>query len=250
MLRKLLLASAAGLGFCGFAHAADMVLKAPAPVYVPTWTGCYVGGHVGYGKGDATHHVQLDDVAPGEFIFTDNFSPKGFAGGGQGGCQLQTGNFLWGIEGDWTSLSNSDSRSYGLDGGDSVAFSSGLNSLWSVRGRFGIVTSEVYHLYATAGIGGARAKYSFSLNDTDAGVFAGNVSANPTGIVAGAGAEWKVWPNVVLRAEYLHYAISADTVLPTSLPALDIGPNLGDRWSTKNVDVIRVGASYLFNFGR
>jgi outer membrane immunogenic protein len=102
LMRKLLLAGVAGLGFCGFAQAADMALKA-APVYIPTWTGCYVGGHAGYGKGDATHHVQFDDVAPAEFISTDNFSPKGFAGGAQGGCQLQTGNFLWGIEGDYAS---------------------------------------------------------------------------------------------------------------------------------------------------
>jgi outer membrane immunogenic protein len=31
------------------ALAADMALKAPPPVPVFTWTGCYVGGHAGYG---------------------------------------------------------------------------------------------------------------------------------------------------------------------------------------------------------
>ena len=44
--------------------------------------------------------------------FNQSFDNKGFAGGGQAGCQLQTGMFLWGLEGDWSSFSNSTQPEY------------------------------------------------------------------------------------------------------------------------------------------
>jgi hypothetical protein len=54
-----------------------------------------------------------------------NFDNKGFAGGGQTGCQLQTGTFLWGLEGDWSSFGNSSSEN--AFAGESVAFIESLN---------------------------------------------------------------------------------------------------------------------------
>jgi opacity protein-like surface antigen len=50
MLRKMLLSGVALIGLTGLASAADLAFKAPPPVYVPTWTGCYIGGHAGYGQ--------------------------------------------------------------------------------------------------------------------------------------------------------------------------------------------------------
>src|SRR6516164_5386234 len=250
MFRKLLVSSIAVIGLTGVAAAADMPLRAAAPVYVPTWTGCYIGGNLGYGRSTSSHLFSLDDVDPGEFQFTDQFSPKGFVGGFQGGCQLQTGQFLWGLEGDWDSFKNSDSRNWtDVGGGDSVSFTSSVNSLWSVRARFGIIASDVYHLYGTLGFGGAKASYSFNVFDSDTGANAGAFSVNPTGIVVGVGAEMKVWNNWVVGLEYLHYAISSDTSLGTSLPFSDVGPNVGNHWSFNGADVIRARASYLFNWG-
>ena len=54
MLNKLLLSSVALIGLTGFASAADLYVKA-APIYVPTWTGCYVGGNVGWGPEPDQH---------------------------------------------------------------------------------------------------------------------------------------------------------------------------------------------------
>ena len=238
MLNKMLFSWAALVSLPGLADAADMYVKAPPPVYVPTWTGCYVGGHAGYGVGTSSSQYSpgIDALEFGGTAQSNqNFDNKGFSGGGQAGCQLQTGTFLWGLEGDWSSFSNGSNRSFaqgqnfsenGID--SSVSQSVSYSSLWSVRGRFGGIFSDVYHLYVTAGIGGAKANYtssaSFSENDiikcfqTSCGsgtVSNGtNVSINPTGIVFGAGAEWKIWPNVVIGAEYLHYALYSDTALP------------------------------------
>jgi outer membrane immunogenic protein len=54
MLRKMLLSAVALVGLTGLASAADLYVKAPPPVYVSTWTGCYIGGHVGYGREEST----------------------------------------------------------------------------------------------------------------------------------------------------------------------------------------------------
>ena len=61
-MRPLLLASVsiAALFIVSEANAADLAVKAPRPMMVPapvySWTGCYVGGHVGWGWGHHRHN--------------------------------------------------------------------------------------------------------------------------------------------------------------------------------------------------
>ena len=66
----------------------------------------------------------------------------------------------------------------------------------------------------------------------------------------GAGAEWKVWSNLIVGAEYLHYDLTSDTVLPFNTVLLNSLIALGDHVHTRNVDVVRVRLGWLFNFGR
>jgi hypothetical protein len=63
MLHKLLLSSVALVGLTGLAGAADLAFKAPPPVYVPTWTGCYLGGHAGYGMANSTSQYSAIEMA-------------------------------------------------------------------------------------------------------------------------------------------------------------------------------------------
>jgi outer membrane immunogenic protein len=274
MLQKSFILCAFVFALTGLAGAADMPIKAPSPVYVPTWTGCYFGGHAGYGMGASSSQYTpgIDALLQiGSPQLNENFDNKGFIDGGQVGCQLQTGTFLWGLEGDWSSFSNSSSRNFfnSVSGFLSPSASNNINqtihysSLWSVRGRLGGVFSDVYHLYVTAGIAGARANYTSSASFEDnVGVCfcastANNVSLSPKGIVLGAGAEWKIWPSFVIGAEYLHYVLLSDTALPITpgqefgipLNAL-VGPGPNDHVHTDGIDVIRVRASYLFNWAR
>jgi opacity protein-like surface antigen len=195
------------------------------------------------------------------------FDNKGFDGGGQAGCQLQTGAVIWGLEGDWSSFNKSDSHAFssGFNQGG-VLFNQSFNqslsysSLASIRGRWGIVLADVYHLYATAGVGGTRTRYanatSVNINQlglgSEAASTTGNFAINPTGFVIGAGAEWRIWSNVIVGAEYLHYALASDTVIPFNtgtFGALLSPVELGDHVTTSNVDVVRLRASWLFNFG-
>jgi outer membrane immunogenic protein len=114
-MHKLLTAGVAllALGLSVPAQAADMPVKYVAPAPVFTWTGCYVGLHVGYKWGESKHtyggtrNGYPDPVLPVGTDLTGNFDVGGPVGGIQGGCNYQTGNWVWGVEvdGGWASAS-------------------------------------------------------------------------------------------------------------------------------------------------
>jgi outer membrane immunogenic protein len=248
-----------------------------------SWTGCYVGGNVGYGRAQASDQYTVYESSPEiDTPVTNSYHNEGFIGGGQAGCQLQTGSFLWGLEGDWSSFRNSDSRAYNIitnyydpslyyTANGTYNLTSSMSSLWSVRARFGIIASDVYHLYVTAGIAGAEGSYSYSAVYT--GKYTGgncsqsysycaaasaNVGMSAIGGVFGAGVEWKISPQFVVGAEYLHYLFTSSTALGSNqnyigTPPLAAnfltGPGPGDHYEMGNVDVFRLRASYLFNWG-
>ena len=284
-MQKTLLSGVALIALTGFANAADMPLKAaPVPVYVSTWTGCYIGGHAGYGKEHSSDQYTM--VEPGIYgpyrgyndqpmPVTDGYDNKGFVGGGQGGCQYQTGSFLWGIEGDWSSFSNSVNKAYNsswhtdwesgyANRTNATSLSLNKDLLWSVRAKFGLITQSDFMLYGTVGIGGEKASYDYASRYNSNGCYddcdgywnhthsiSGSVGATPTGIVAGVGADWKIYNNWILGVLYLHYAVSQTTALPfnAAYDGYRVGPGTGDHVTFGDVDVVRVNLSYLFNFG-
>jgi outer membrane immunogenic protein len=140
MKRILLTAVALAALLSAPAVAADLrpapVYKAPPPAPVYSWTGCYVGGHVG----GLWAHKEWFDGEPnsGSFGRSDGtHDPSGFLGGAQGGCDYQfAGGFVIGVAGDyaWTDAHASNA---------SILFSGGwtnhskLKSLASVTGRVG-----------------------------------------------------------------------------------------------------------------
>jgi outer membrane immunogenic protein len=75
------------------AMAADLgarpVVKAVAPPPVFSWTGCYLGVHVGAGKQSS------------EFLFDAPYGSVGALGGAQAGCNLQWRQFVIGVEGEY-----------------------------------------------------------------------------------------------------------------------------------------------------
>src|SRR5215469_16861717 len=118
------LASAILASGIGPAFAADMPLKAkalPPPVLAYNWTGCYVGGNVGWNGSDnhdflrpsgayltpagalAPPNVNGTGALPGDLLLvTHNYNTfdSGFTGGGQVGCNFQRNQWVFGIEGD------------------------------------------------------------------------------------------------------------------------------------------------------
>src|SRR5579864_8842916 len=105
VLSALLASAISGLVLPQAVVAADMPVKAPiykAPVLAPVynWTGFYLGGHIGGAWSDiALTDNNLNGVSW-------NPGGTGFVGGAQAGYNLQAGNLLFGVEGDfdWTTF--------------------------------------------------------------------------------------------------------------------------------------------------
>jgi outer membrane immunogenic protein len=112
-MKKLMLGVATAALFSGSAIAADMAIrKAPPPPPLPmfSWTGCYVGAHVGGLWARKEWFVrQPDDEFFGQSEGAHD--ADGFLGGVQGGCDFQfAGGWVVGIAGDyaWTDAEGSN----------------------------------------------------------------------------------------------------------------------------------------------
>jgi outer membrane immunogenic protein len=140
-MRKSLISVFAGAGFSlaagGLALAADMVVKAPPPAPVNSWTGFYVGGNIGYSWVKASG--DLNDPAIAFFSglgslptsFSESLKPKGAIGGGQFGYNYRI-NPTWvvGLEADLQASNEHASNSQGASTNGVVIapFNTGLTS--------------------------------------------------------------------------------------------------------------------------
>ena len=107
-MRKVLGLVGATLLFAGPALAADLGVRAPAVPLAPVlgWTGFYIGGNVGVGRGDQAVNFSGDPRLIGPLIATGVIpsslagKPSGRIGGVQAGYNWQMGSFVLGVEAD------------------------------------------------------------------------------------------------------------------------------------------------------
>ncbi len=250
-MKKILLGMTviAGLMAGGAAQAADMPLKAPARapdccVYA-NFGGWYFGFNGGGGVASNYNATLVDDGDPSETLLAQGRRTFG-AWGVHGGWNWQMGQTLLGIEGDYTWISAKSSVSF-QDIGDAVPdrVTVKLDSLASVRGRAGVVVGNLL-FYGTAGWGWARTKVNIVEGDSAPGL-AVSASRNTTGIVAGVGAEWyitRLGPgSLLLRSEYLHYALGGHNLVSTG--TFSDGSFLTHK-VPDSVDVVRAGLTWKF----
>jgi outer membrane immunogenic protein len=173
-MNRLLAVSAALLAF-GLsvpAKAADMPVKYVAPAPVFTWTGCYVGVHIGYKWGQSKQsYGGLQNGLPNPNLpagtdLTHNYNVNGPVGGGQGGCNYQTGAWVWGVEvdGAWSSASgqaNQIGNAGAIGVGTEFVYTTNERWLATARGRLGWAADR-WMWYVTGG----AAWSGFDLNKT------------------------------------------------------------------------------------
>jgi outer membrane immunogenic protein len=178
------------------------------PPMAPIWAGLYVGGHVGglWSSEDSIglasrckekrncwcHWCYSEDwkeVKHHKFT-SDDDDDVSLLGGLHIGYNLQDGDLVYGIEAD-------------------ASFSDRVDYLASLRGRLGVAFNELL-IYATAGIAfagfddnqvywdGKYKKFPVGKSDDDMRV----------GLVVGAGAEYKIAPNLSVGLEGLYYAFA------------------------------------------
>src|SRR5262245_10580704 len=135
-MRKLLVVGAAivALGAAS-ANAADLRVKAPVykapPPPVWSWTGCYIGAHVG----GLWAHKDWTLQPPDPIVGLGSHDANSVLGGIQAGCDYQfAGGWVIGIQGDyaWT-----DAKGSHFDVVDGVIDQTRVRSLATVTGRVG-----------------------------------------------------------------------------------------------------------------
>ena len=98
MTRNIILGAVAAVVFAPTAAlAADMAVKAPAPVAIYDWTGFYIGASAGWSIGNSNHI----DAASG-LGDAGGYNIRGGMVGGTLGYNWQVSNFVIGFEGDYS----------------------------------------------------------------------------------------------------------------------------------------------------
>ena len=219
-MRKLLGGAALSLCLVAPAMAADLrmpVKAAPAPVVAAfSWTGCYIGGHVG-GLWGRTEWTNPDVPNGGDNAFNQDVDYTKFTGGGHIGCNYQVNSWVVGIEGDASWV---DVDKYGIaDLGDrDEILRTKFNWYASIRGRLGVAANR--HLfYGTGGVAFSRVRNSYeNYDDATLTVLDDPISlaTRSTGWVAGGGWEYAFTNNWIARAEYLHFHFGRQNVISNS----------------------------------
>src|SRR5215475_13807225 len=137
------------------AIAADMPMKAPPPAPAPVylWTGCYIGGNVGWAQVSAHLNDRFDGDDDGRL------SKSGFAGGGQIGCDYQfASNWVIGIQGmiDGTDINRSRVSILA----PAFTFHHDVNSFATITARLGYLVTPSFLFYVKGGWGTVDESFS------------------------------------------------------------------------------------------
>jgi outer membrane immunogenic protein len=255
------------------ALAADMALKAPPPPAPapPTWTSCYIGLNLG---GDvARSNFSWSGISEGGTAFAAGAATvipeaanatlrsSGVIGGGQVGCNYQTGVFVVGLEGDFdgTGLRNSRSAvSLGNTNGGPPTIVPGIinesfrsNWLSTVRGRVGIANGP-WLFYGTGGLAIANVSFSDQLCFPTAGTPICNAASSNntrTGWAAGGGIEWMFTAHWSAKVEYIHADLGTTTYTSLGMTAGGAVPFPGTTINHSHSfteDIGRAGVNWHF----
>ena len=221
-MRSAILTAAAVLMCVSGAHAADMKVKAaPRAMAPPSWTGFYIGINGGGAWGSLSTNAsdartQLASLRAPMSRACWPAHPRASTrpapcSGGQIGYLFQSGPVIFGLETsfDWSSLKGSTSNgptTYLVTAPSTFSWNLTGKSDWvaTFTGRLGPDLGAWYP-YLTGGAALAHIEYDTTYIDTFyPSTSVNNFSKDSLGWVFGAGAEWRVAQNWLLRAEYLH----------------------------------------------
>ncbi|HEY7244045.1 MAG TPA: outer membrane beta-barrel protein [Xanthobacteraceae bacterium] len=270
MKRFVLAAAAAAASFAVPAQAADLARPAP-PIYAPpppivavfTWTGCYVGANGGglWSNWDLTDNFGF--FGPIGTSLGSNTASGGL-GGLQGGCNYQTGNWVFGIQGDydWASATSDNATGtafLGLAplGISAVSESTKVDSLASVTGRIGYAWGRFLG-YVKGGGAWVKNDYTLTATFVPPAPFIGTaplgtLSNTRGGWTIGVGGEYAFLDWLTGFAEYDYYGFSSQSanfncvggvtvcVFPAGVPLAAIPVDV-----TQHINVVKVGLNVKF----
>lgn len=220
---KFILSSVVFIFGTASSHAADVIYHTPdTPTYDEgsIWGGAYIGGQVGY----SWFKSQLsddDDV----YISKTN----GFMGGIYAGYNWEFSNaYLFGVEGDinYADLSH---RKHVLYSNTNSDWDTRIQWEGSLRARFGVNYERILP-YIAGGLALAGIQNEFS----NLSPFDDSKTRTHVGYTIGAGVDYALTNNLILRAEYRYSNYGKKTVLFDTIE---------NKLTTNNV---RLGLAYKF----
>ena len=227
----------------GMSEPVVMIEPAAAPVMASShdWSGFYAGANLGMNSGTTDYDGQyfLGGVATGPAA-TGAFDLDGSTAGLQAGYNMQSGNMVYGIEGDmnWGEVSGTGDPIDPL-ALDPTVPSSTLDQMGSIRARVGFTTGNVL-LYATAGWASASGTMGLTNLDGVGDDRTADITAN--GWTGGIGAEIALSDRLSVKGEYLDSRLTMDEVqFGAVLPADYLAVN-----GTVDVKTFKIGLNYAF----
>jgi outer membrane immunogenic protein len=228
-----------GIAATGVASAADLPVKARpmavAPLY--NWTGCYLGANVGGGWTKVDSFRVLDVTGAPAPANYGTEKDSGVIGGGQVGCDFQTGNLVFGLTGSFD-FSNINGR-HALTDFPTFSETNNLKEIYTVGGRIGYLWTPQFLGYLKGGA--VYVNQRAQVFAPGGGFLEGATFINP-GMTVGIGGEYMFTPNWSVFAEF-NYMWFLDDHAQTLLPAGEV-INFQQRVST-----VLVGVNYKFNWG-
>ncbi len=243
-----LFASSSVLALTQVAFAADMPVKAPvykAPMVAPvfSWTGFYIGGHVGGAWSTSTWETDATLVPLFDPVSHDASS---FIGGGQVGFRYQFApNWVMGIEGrySWTDLHNNELSQFLVNAGFPNRFrETHVKDIYAITGELGYAWDR-WLVYAKGGWAGSRV--DLSTRNANPGGASASVSGDATGFTVGAGVDYALWQNWNLGVEYAYYDLDMGNKPTTQSNG---NPANFNNFETK-IHSLVARLNYKFNWG-
>jgi outer membrane immunogenic protein len=257
-MKKLFLGCIVFCGLAGSAVAADVSVLAPyqpaplRPLY--SWTGCYLGVNIGGGAAPKSW-VDTDGTFGSPGANLGNHTAKGVVGGGQIGCDYQTGPFVFGIQG-----------LYDLTGMKGDNFQPGIielnhtfvQTVATLTGRVGYTVTPTMLLYAKAGGAWVHDLYNVSTPPGESIPLGAIIVFPPGDILAlgnkttggwtvGAGFEWAFFGgdwSAFLEYDYMDFGTSRVTFLEAVFPGPAFPIDI-----RQSVNMVLFGINYRFFSG-
>jgi outer membrane immunogenic protein len=220
------------------AMAADLgarpAVKAVAPPPVFSWTGCYLGVHVGGGKQSS------------DFISEGTFGGVGAIGGAQAGCNLQWRQFVIGVEGEYWASGLRD-RDFGQGAFFTEEESSRNRWDGAISLRSGFAFERAF-IYGKLGVVWGKFEYAIDASNNNPSTFTSRGDATFTGLLIGAGFEYALTDNWTTKFEY-NYLDYGNKVVDFAFTDCNFGVCVSgtERFTVKEVKhIAKVGVNYKF----
>lgn len=247
-MKKQTLIAGMVLAFCASsATAADLparvFTKAPvAPVAVYNWTGCFIGANGG-GLSARKNWTYADALAPATLgLPATSHTATGAMGGGQIGCDYQTGRWVVGIQGDYDVTS---AKGSGIDSFfNRLSDESNVRGLGTVTVKGGYLITDQFLLYVRGGVAFENDRYN--IYQLPASTLAATGTQSRTGGTVGIGGEYLITNSWSVFAEYDYYDMGTKT---TTLISTVTNLPFTTQSIRERKDVVRAGLNWRFNLG-